>query len=78
MNLIYKIKQRLKNGSVDDPTAEYFESPIGVTFGNVRHDDTPELSLKTIMDSLLNDAQFIYQGRTAPASKNVKVWYKTS
>ena len=71
-NPIYKIKQLLANNS----WSEDYE--IGVLFSNVRDDDDPRLSLKTIMDSFLNNAQFIFQGSKEPESKNVKVWYDTT
>lgn len=72
-NPIYKIKQRLSNNK--DWGQEH---DIGVLFSNVRDDNDPRLSLKTIMDSFLNNAQFIYQGSKEPSSKNVKVWYQTT
>lgn len=72
-NPIYKIKQKLVDGSWG--STEY---PIGALFSQVRDDDNPALSLKTIMDSFLNKAQFIFQGNTEPTSTNVKVWYDTT
>ena len=71
-NPIYKIKQLLANNS----WSEDYE--IGVLFSNVRDDDDPRLSLKTIMDSFFDNAQFIFQGSKKPESKNVKVWYDTT
>lgn len=70
-NPIYKIKQRLADGSWGE------EHNIGALFSEVRDDDDPRLSLKTIMDSFLTKAQFIYQGSSEPESTNVKVWYQT-
>lgn len=72
-NPIYKIKQKLVDGSWDNT-----EYPIGASFSEVRDDDDPTLSLKIIMDSLLKKAHFIKQGSQEPTSKNVKVWYDTT
>lgn len=70
-NPIYRIKQRLSNGTWGN------EHDIGVLFSNVRDDNDHRLSLKIIMDSFLEKAQFIYMGSETPTSDNVKVWYKT-
>ena len=71
-NPIYKIKQLLNNNS----WSEDYE--IGVLFSNVRDDDDHRLSLKTIMDSFLNNAQFIYMGDQTPSpTGKVQVWYDT-
>ena len=71
-NPIYKIKQLLTNNSWSK------DYEIGVLFSNVRDDDDTRLSLKIIMDSFLNNAQFIFQGSKEPVSENVKVWYDTT